>query len=89
MDRRVRSLVAMDMRGVRDEMKRFSLKGFSLPLRSGLPLDLLQGVGPLNVNQVQVTLEGRQVILRNAQLLLLGIVPVTQWGIVGGVGRHV
>ena len=34
----------------------------------------------------QVTLDGLQVLLRNAQHVLLGIIPVTQPGIVSGVG---
>ena len=60
--------------------------GFSLPLCSSCALDLAQGVVPLFADKVKVMLEGHQVILRSAQFLLLGVVPVTQLGIVGGVG---
>ena len=65
------------------------LNGFSLPLRSGCTLDLPQGVVPFISDKVLVTLEARLVISRSAQFLLLGVLPVTRLGIVGGVGRDV
>ena len=63
--------------------------GFSLSLRRGGTLDLLLGIVPLGADHVQVPCEGLQVSPCHGQLLLLGLVLVTQLSVIGGVGRYV
>ena len=63
--------------------------GFGLPLRRGETLDSLLGIVPLGADHVQVPCEGLQVSPCHGQLLLLGLVLVTQLSVIGGVGRHV
>ena len=63
--------------------------GLSLPLRRGVTLGLLLGIVSLCANHVQIPREGLQVAPRHGQLLLLGLVLVTQLSVIGGVGRDV
>ena len=63
--------------------------GFGLPLRRDRTLDLLLGIVPLGADHVQTPREGLQVAPCHGQLLLLGLVLVTQLSVIGGVGRYV
>ena len=49
----------------------------------------LAGVWKLRPGRQRISLEQLQVLLCNTQPLLLGIIPVSQLGIVGGVGSLV
>ena len=60
-----------------------------MPLRRGITLGLLLGIVPLSADHVQIPREGLRVAPCHGQLLLLGLVLVTQLSVIGGVGCYV
>ena len=52
-------------------------------------MDLLLGIVPLGADHVQIPRAGLQVSPCHGQLLLLGLILVTQLSVIGGVGRYV
>ena len=81
MDWRPRSLVAMDRRGGKALMKLCSLTASACRCAAADRWTCCTALS--RSDHVQVTLEGLQVPLCHVQLLLQGLIPVTQLGVVG------
>ena len=79
----------MDKEGANGRDEAVEPNGLSLPLRRGVTLGLLLGIISFCANHVRIPCEGLQVAPCHGQLLLLGLVLVTQLSVIGGVGRDV